>query len=98
MAARRTGIRWDRIGRWTLLGVFALIAFLYIGPARSWMSAYGEAREKRAQVAALKAFNAELRARRDALLAPSALEREARGLGMVKAGERAYVIRGLPDG
>ena len=27
---------------------------------------------------------------------PAALEREARKLGMVKGGERSYVIRGLP--
>jgi hypothetical protein len=26
----------------------------------------------------------------------SALEREARRLGMVKAGERAYIVEGLP--
>jgi hypothetical protein len=31
-------------------------------------------------------------------LSPAALEREARRLGMVKAGERGYVVRGLPDG
>jgi cell division protein FtsB len=98
MAARRQGIRWDRIGRWTLLLVFALIAFLYIGPARSWISAYAEAHDKREQVAELQARNAELRRRRAALKAPTALESEARRLGMVRAGERAYVIRGLPDG
>jgi cell division protein FtsB len=98
MPVRAAGIRWDRVGRWTLLAVFALIFFLYIGPARSWLSAYAEAKDRRAQVAELKARNAELRARRDALRGPVALEREARRLGMVKAGERAYVVRGLPDG
>ena len=31
-----------------------------------------------------------------ALRDPGALEREARSLGMVRQGERAYVIEGLP--
>jgi cell division protein FtsB len=94
MAAAR--IRWDRIGRWALIGVFALVLFLYIGPARSFVSTYLEAKRKRADVAALRAENHRLRARRAALTRPSALERQARRLGMVKAGEKEYVVRDLP--
>ena len=94
MAAAR--IRWDRLGRWVIACVLALIAYLYIGPARDWVSTYGEAKRKRAEVAALKAENRELRERKRQLQLPMALEREARELGMVKAGERAYVVRGLP--
>lgn len=89
-------IRWDRLGRWALLFVCALIVYLYIGPARAWVSAYAQAKDKRQEVAALKAEQRRLQARRRALLAPGALEGEARRLGMVKAGERAYVIQGLP--
>jgi cell division protein FtsB len=44
-------------------------------------------------VAALKARNSELKARRSELRDKRALEREARRLGMVKAGEKAYVVR-----
>ena len=95
MAAAR--IRWDRLGRWAIACVLALIAYLYIGPARDWVSTYGEAKRKRAEVAALKAENRELRQRKRQLQLPMALEREARELGMVKAGERAYVVRGLPS-
>ena len=94
MAAAR--IRWDRIGRWALIGVFALVLYLYIGPARTWISTYLEAKHRRAGVARLQAQNRQLRAHRAALEAPGALEREARALGMVKAGEREYVVRGLP--
>ncbi|HYM59109.1 MAG TPA: septum formation initiator family protein [Solirubrobacteraceae bacterium] len=94
MAATR--IRWDRLGRWALLFVLGLVVYLYIGPARAWISTYAEARTKRQEVAALRAENARLRARRADLERPSALERESRRLGMVQAGERAYVIRSLP--
>ena len=94
----RTRIRWDRVGRWALIGVFALVLYLYIGPAITWIKTYREAGRQRAEVAALKAENARLRAHRRALRRPGALERQARRLGMVKAGERAYIIEGLPDG
>jgi cell division protein FtsB len=94
MAAAR--IRWDRIGRWALIGVFVGVLYLYIGPARTFVSTYLEAKQKRADVAALQAENRRLRARRAALTRPSAQEREARRLGMVRAGEKEYVVRGLP--
>jgi cell division protein FtsB len=41
--------------------------------------------------------NGDLEARKAALEDPDAIEREARSLGMVAPGERAYVIRGLHD-
>jgi cell division protein FtsB len=94
MAAAR--IRWDRVGRWALICVFALIIYLYVGPARTWLATYAEAKRQRAVVAELKAENAKLRAAKHNLQGAEALEREARELGMVKAGERAYVIEGLP--
>jgi cell division protein FtsB len=96
MPVRTTRIRWDAVGRRALLGVFALVLYLYIGPAVKWVQTYREAGRQRAQVAQLRAENARLRAQKRALLAPGALEREARQLGMVKAGERAYVVEGLP--
>jgi cell division protein FtsB len=91
----RTRIRWDRVGRWALIGVLAFVVYLYIGPAAKWVSTYREAGRKRADVAQLRAENRELRERRRALRDPAALEREARRLGMVKAGEKSYVIEGL---
>jgi cell division protein FtsB len=91
-----TRIRWDRLGRWALVFVLALIVYLYVGPARTWVSTWQEARSKRKEVAALRAENERLRARRDDLRRASSVEREARRLGMVKAGERAYIVEGLP--
>ncbi len=96
MPPRRTlGIRWDRLGRWALLGVFALVLYLYIGPALTWISTYKEAGRQREAVAELRAENERLRERKADLSAPGAIEREARRLGMVKAGERAYIVEGL---
>jgi cell division protein FtsB len=95
MERRLTRIRWDRLGRWALIGVLGFVLYLYIGPAASWVSAYKEAGRKRADVAALKAENARLQDRRKDLRDPASLDREARRLGMVKAGEKSYVIQGL---
>ena len=67
MAAAHTRIRWDRLGRWALLFVLALVLYLYIGPTTNWVSTWREAGEKRGEVAELRAENERLRARRDAL-------------------------------
>jgi cell division protein FtsB len=95
MARRSLGIRWDRLGRWALIGVFALVLYLYIGPALTWISTYQEAARQREAVATLREENERLRAKKAELSAPGAIEREARRLGMVKAGERAYIVKGL---
>ena len=90
------GIRWDRVSRVALLVVLGVLVFLYVNPARSYWSTMQEAKHRRAQVAQLKRENERLRARRAALASPSALEREARRMGMVRSGERPFVVRGLP--
>jgi cell division protein FtsB len=92
------GIRWDRISRVALLVVLLGILFLYVGPARSYWSTVQEAKHRRAEVASLKRENDKLRARRAALGNPAALEREARRQGMVRPGERSYVVKHLPKG
>ena len=94
---RRTRIRWDRLGP---LGADRRLRArplpLHRARRARWVSTYREAeaqaRGGRRSCAPRTAACA--RARRE-LSAPGALEREARRLGMVKAGEKAYVIEGL---
>ena len=93
MAAASSRIRWDRVGRWALICVFAFVIYLYIGPARTWLSTYAEAKRKREDVANLRAQNERLRDRKHQLARKGAVELEARKLGMVKAGEKLYVVR-----
>ena len=64
-------------------------------PAVSWVKTYREAGRQREQVADLRAENQRLKERKAELSSPGALEREARRLGMVKAGERAYIVTGI---
>jgi cell division protein FtsB len=84
------------VGRIALLCVLVGMLYLYIGPTRTFISTYKEAGERRAEVAQLKQVNRKLRSRRDQLKKPGTLEREARLRGMVRAGERAYVVQDLP--
>jgi len=96
-AGRRAGtIRWDRVGRFMVFMVFALVAALYVHPLFSIWSTRGEAAQRRSEVVRLQAQHDRLTRRVKALQSPSALEREARRLGMVRPGERAYVIENLP--
>jgi cell division protein FtsB len=92
MAAAPSRIRWDRVGRWALICVFAFVIYLYVGPARTWVTTYAEAKRKRDDVASLRNENEQLRERRRELKRAGAIELEARKLGMVKAGEKLYVV------
>lgn len=92
------GIRWDRIGRAVLLVVLVGIVSLYVGPLHSYWSTRHEAQVRRHEVQRLQRENVRLHERRAALRTKGTLEKEARRLGMVRPGERAYSVSGLPKG
>ena len=93
---RRTSIRWDRLGRLALLGTLFVILMLYISPAKHWWEQSRTSNAQEQELEDLTKENRGLKERVRALRDPGALEREARRLGMVRQGERAYVIEGLP--
>ena len=96
-APRRAGgtIRWDRVGRVALLCVLGAIVLLYVSPAKHWIEQSRTAGEQRQELHDLTEQNHHLKSRVKELRSPGALEREARRLGMVRKGERAYVIENL---
>ena len=73
-----------------------MIVLLYVPPIAHWVQQSGTAAREQAQLRELKAERARLRARLRDFSGPRALERQARRLGMVKAGERPYVIENVP--
>jgi cell division protein FtsB len=91
-------IRWDRLSRYGLLAVLAILVLLYVNPARSYISTVRASHRRAAEVRTLERENHRLRARKQALANPRVLEGAARRLGMVKPGEQAYVVKGLPRG
>jgi hypothetical protein len=95
-ARRRSGIRWDRLGRVALLITLVVIVLSYLSPARHWLQQSGTAGRQKQELTQLTGEKKRLRSRLRALRDPGALEREARRLGMVRVGERSYVIENLP--
>jgi len=90
-------VRWDRVGRVGLLVVLAVVVGLYVQHTLSYFEVRAQSQAQLAVVARLARQNAELAAQQRALSDPATIERDARVLGMVRAGERPYVVTGLPQ-
>jgi cell division protein FtsB len=88
-------VRWDRAGRVGLLIVLAVVVGLYVQHTLSYLSTKSQADQQQAIVDRLQRENAALAREQKALGQPSTIVREARTLGMVRPGERPYVIEGL---
>jgi cell division protein FtsB len=79
-----------------MLCVLAALLYLYASAGLSLLSTWKEAGHDSAQVATLERQHAALVAQHAALTSPGTLIEEARRLGMVRPGEHAYVVSGLP--
>jgi cell division protein FtsB len=79
-----------------LLATLLVIVFSYLSPARQWIRQSGTAGHQQRELTELRGEKKRLDRRLRALRDPGALEREARRLGMVRVGERSYVIENLP--
>lgn len=78
-----------------LLVVFAVVAGLYVQQALAYFSVRGQADQQQAIVQRLQRQNAQLEREQRSLQNPATIQRDARVLGMVRPGERPYVITGL---
>jgi cell division protein FtsB len=90
-------IRWDRVGRVGMLVALALLLYLAISPLRSLIADFHLSAQRQAQLRALRHQAATLAAEQHALAQPGTPQVEARNLGLVKPGERAYIVYGLPN-
>ena len=96
--SRRGGgsrVQWDRVGRVALVLVLVLICISYISPTLNFFDAWRDSKSEHTALEQLRTENATLKRRVAALDGPAAAERGARKIGMVAAGEAAYVVRGL---
>jgi cell division protein FtsB len=87
-------VRWERVGRIGLLVVLAVVVGLYVEHTLSYLSTRAQADQQQAIVQSLTRQNARLRQEQKSLNDPATIIRDARGLGMVRPGERPYVIIG----
>ena len=90
-------VRCDRVGRVGLLLVLAAVMGLYGQHALAYFSTRSQADQQQSIVHRLMRENASLEQQQKALNDPATIQADARALGMVKAGERPYVITGLPN-
>lgn len=80
-----------------MLCVLAALLYLYISGGARYLSTWGEARGRSAQLKQMERENAQLRAERVALSKSATVQALARRLGMVRPGERTYIVTGLPS-
>ena len=74
--------------------MLAAIAFAYVHPLRAYFSARNEVADRQADVAALERTQKELEVRISVARTSAFVEREARKLGLVRHGERLYIVNG----
>ena len=79
-----------------LLAVLVVVAGLYVRQGLTYLAVRSQADQQSAIVRHLQKDNAALEARQRSLNDPATIERDARQLGMVRPGERPYVVTGLP--
>jgi cell division protein FtsB len=87
-----SNIRWDRLGRLALLGMLGVIVLLYVSPVKHWIQQSRTQAYQEDQLRGLQQQNAQLKGRLGSLRRPGAIDREARRIGMIKQGERAFVL------
>lgn len=75
--------------------VLFVVVILYVNPLSNFFDAWQERKAEEGRLADVRAEHEDLSRQATTLKDPNAAEREARELGMVGAGERSYVIRGL---
>jgi cell division protein FtsB len=81
-----------------LLIVLAVVLGLYVQQGLAYLSARSQANQQADVVHRLIRQNAALRRQQSALNNPTTIVEEARQLGMIRPGERPYVVTGLPGG
>ena len=79
------------------IGGIAVVAFLYWKPTQTYLHTKRQLDLRRADVQQLRAEKAKLEKRIALAGTSEQLVREARRLGLVKPGERLFIVKGIAD-
>ena len=82
--------------RWLGAAVLVAVAVAYVHPLRSYLAARSTLAERKHEVTSLAAQNRRLERRLERSGTDAFVEREARRLGLVKPGERLFIVKGIP--
>jgi hypothetical protein len=99
---KRRRRRLNAQGRTVLLraciaGVVVLVGLLYYRPLANYVETKRSLDSRRAEVQELRDERARLEARLLRASSVAALSREARRLGLVREGERLFIVKGIPE-
>ncbi len=86
-------IHWDRLGRVLLVLVLFGIMVSYVNPVAGFVDAWRGSHAERSELQSLSREHTRLVAKAASLNRPGAAAEQARGIGMVAPGERAFVIK-----
>ncbi|HSB39269.1 MAG TPA: septum formation initiator family protein [Gaiellaceae bacterium] len=81
--------------RWVALGAIVLVGLLYARPLRSYVQTKHDLARRAADVRTLKADRRALQHRLAESTTGEALARQARRLGLVRPGERLFIVKGI---
>lgn len=97
-AARRSARRPRRRSlalRWLAVIGLAAIAAAYVHPVRAYLSARETVAERKTEIASLERRQETLEHRIESTRTSIFVEREARKLGLVRPGERLFIVTGV---
>jgi cell division protein FtsB len=92
---RRRPRRGVLVRRWLGVGALCLVGLLYYRPLHTYMGTRHTLVERSGQVENLRAEKRKLERKLADTTSDSALVREARRLGLVKPGERLFIVKGV---
>jgi cell division protein FtsB len=81
--------------RWFVLGVAVLVGFLYYRPLSAYVETKRDLDRRTTEVRELEGELKALERRLAVARQPDAVERQARRLGLVRPGERLFVVKGI---
>jgi Septum formation initiator len=81
--------------RWSAVGAFVVVAVLYYRPARTYLHTRHTLAARSAEVKRLGLQHDHLQRLVAASTSDAELAREARRLGLVKPGERLFIVKGI---
>ena len=96
-SAGRGRVRWERKLRALMLCVLALIGWIGLKAMLTLIATHRQAQQELSLVSSLQRQHRALQRQQHQLDQPSTIVSEARALGMIRAGEKPYVVTGLPQ-
>jgi len=91
----RFGSRWRK--RALLLAGVSLVALLYYRPVQAYLGTSDALARRAGEVRELDARKARLERRLTLIESGATLVRRARRLGLVRPGERLFIVKGIPE-